>query len=216
MPRKPKPLLQLDDRLRAALVLTDQYTFPKNPALLKLIAQALLYRIRQRDPKEEKFLRLFVRGVSMSEELASKHQAFRKYFGKSLVANLSRLIQKRPRPEHHVPTLRIQQTLLIDYLKSNNFQAKGVEQIKDWLHERVQEMWELIKPYPCFCNYRRTLADMDLDKPVRTETLTQLIRLILAELHFSTPENIRKLLKRPYKKLKVDVAAVKEFLRQAK
>ena len=216
MPRKPKPLLPVDDDLRTALIQSDQRLLPRNPALLKLIVHALLYRIRQGDAKEEKFLRLFVRGISMAEALAMRDEVHRKLLTRYLALDVYGLLHDKPRADHHVPTLRIQQTLLIEYFESNGFRSNATEQINTWLQRRVHEIWELIKPFPCLCNYRDSLNDMNLEKPTPTETFAELIRLILAELHVSTPENIRKLLKRPYKKLKVDVEAVKEFLRQAK
>lgn len=99
-------------------------------------------------------------------------------------------------------TFLVQRDMLLDYLMREEYpcQAENTKTMKDWLAQHWSRIIELITPTPCGCSYTvsfdglGSLAERS-GTSHKWRSVADTAVLILANLHNTTPANIRRILK---------------------
>ncbi len=206
MANEPKARIEnIDPALLTEWVKTAKDPIPHSADILRGIVRALLNRIDESRPRDAKYIKFTIRQLAVIDRDRNKwfksfYQQVPGMFGFYLlmVGQLLAALQRKklPRSHHHVRMLHLQQSLLTAFLKKHRPQLGVDLNLGTWLKRHNKELLSLLTQVPCFCKQRESLVGLDEEFPDCTGTLGEVVTLILAGLHRSKPENIRKLLKK--------------------
>jgi hypothetical protein len=116
-----------------------------------------------------------------------------------LIRNLVKALAftKVSRSNHWGGTIKAQRDVLAAYLTVAPFplNVRNDALRELWFKEHGPPLVKSLTLYPCLCPYTASLEEAPLQAIKKCESHAVLIRLLLAHLHNTTPENIRKLLK---------------------
>jgi hypothetical protein len=206
MPRKPKGALVLNGETLLSLYHSAQDPLPRTSEYLQAIVRGLLIRIERDRPKDAVLLRHTLQRLVLLEEQAGSleglldlhHdgiQAFREAIQQEVNTILVELVRDTPRrQEHFMPVLRLQYTVLVNYLDEYQCPVHHIEKEERWIAEHRERIWTVLTHFTCYCTYLSTFEAMRLDDREWTRTVGKLASLLLAHLHQSTPLTIGKLL----------------------
>lgn len=204
MPRKVRVARHISDDFIAKFREVERDAIPHNPVFLRMIVWALLARTKQRSPAEARFLKYFVQTFAVLERenpfilvkfmQNDPEDEVGRALKEVIEAGLQTLIYRKVgRSQHHLPILRLQRELLAQYINQHPY-PQQVRQRESWLHEHSGPIWNRLSPLKCMCSYPDSLSGSLQDDLNWSRTPGQVIYLLLADLHQSTPDQIKKLL----------------------
>ncbi|MDK2744340.1 MAG: hypothetical protein NDI90_15640 [Nitrospira sp. BO4] len=135
-----------------------------------------------------------------------------------LRASESRLIKELSKPNHSktqhlVSMLRLQCNFLLQFMESNGYQGLASNPQEEWFERTQGKYWfSMLTSYPCICQYPQTIKEV-LYSTAQINPLSDFSKIkdgyeaapgyaiyyILANLHQTTVNQIKTLLKQPLK-----------------
>jgi hypothetical protein len=100
---------------------------------------------------------------------------------------------ERDRYSHITTILQIQQSFLVSLMEVSPLPATLMGREK-WLQRHIEDICTVLSPFKCYCSYPQSLNGIRVDDYQWSRTPGDFICLLLAELHRTTPAQIRKLL----------------------
>lgn len=185
----------------------------QTPSLANIVIASLLHRIGSKNPKERRFLKRTISLLIAAEQIANPSpQAIAEIkAGKpvtptptmlrqeELIRGLMRSICKGsvPRLDHDRHTLRDQRISLGKYFDDHPVAPSlSARKYNNWLKEHAQRLYDILSEHPCLCEYRTSFGDITEDTLWNCHGPGDLILILLAVLHRSTPQGVRQALKR--------------------
>lgn len=173
---------------------------PCDPKLAGKVIKMLLERIRRMDRHTAKYiegiLQMLVGAESFVSQFPDLQIDVKKIYDEYLVRIGAR---RKPRAGHMSNVLDTQKLLLARYLaiRPPPLDPTATEDTKKWVQDNWDAILDLIGWLPCLCNYSATFDSNDFSRRYdrADEGAAGLIHTILAFLHNSIPETIRRLLK---------------------
>ncbi len=175
--------------------------YPASPVLLGRAISSILERFRQIIPGHEKHVRDLVKSLAFYERVSAEDGILREKFYQQIFTQMAD--PRLPRGAHWLGSLGLQSDVLVLYFKNNHFPSGVMKQnpklkwIKklEWINNHLRHIRILLESFPCYCDYPGDLSPIFENSP---ETLppNELKNRILAEMHYTTPANIEKLLKK--------------------
>jgi hypothetical protein len=116
----------------------------------------------------------------------------------------------RSKIQHLLITLHLQRNFIVKFMEVHSYQNLADNRQEEWFENTHGEhFFSVLTAHPCFCSYPRTLKEV-LHPPAPRDHLSEFderkgkylapagstINYLLANLHHTTPEQIRKLLKK--------------------
>ena len=191
---------EIEDIWNEVLDGTNMDQVPHDPTLCRLIIAALLERLTGNNAREGEAVRGVIFAMANIERLLlspeKKVELYVKELDKVRRGRMSRL-------NHYPPTLQTQVKALKDYFRQKDFpRAKNKEERGQWINEHKQEIYELLITFNCPCNYQ-TFEGWSKEVEEEANNPDTVIHyypddaraFLLAILHNTTPENIKKFLK---------------------
>lgn len=180
--------------------------YPSEPRLLQAIVRALLFRLKLHDPTDARFRSVLIRTFAIFERHKENPPVMRdgtrgpntpKHIAEAYTGLYRRLLMSSmPRRQPHLrETLLLQRDWLTQYLqKVRNWDDISYRRLRVWLRKNGSAVYRVASSVPCICAYRDSLDGLTDDDLVKVRGASELIVLLLAELHTSTPAAIRKIL----------------------
>jgi len=185
-----------------ALQKADADALPRNQDLLRGCLSALLERARRRSMAQERLLRRHLR------ILAGLEQQMPQRLHDLAIPSLLSLAYAPPSKAKHWPeVLKLQWNTLLVYLREKDFNERA-----GWIEEHKSEIRKRLTSIPCNCRYRRDLANSirevaERERKGKPTSLAFVATQILADVHSTGPENIRKWLRDRVDRGQADFAA---------
>lgn len=209
---KKRPMGEADEALHwfEGLVATNKNF--ETRSLCNQVIFALLSRIKLRSHKEARFLRRRIHLLAALERcvMPSAESVEELVTGKELTPtptalNLSQLAEdllraivhgKVPRSHHDRHTLSDQRNWLTKYFGDHPVAPSlSSRRYHTWLKEHAKPLHEGLSRFYCLCEYRTSFDDITENKLWDCHGPGNLLELLLAELHRSTPSAVHKALK---------------------
>lgn len=173
---------------------------PQDPQILRVLIDALLDRIKRKNPTEAKGLRTWIHYLTAIEDMESGGlNAFARYLRRDACNELRSIVlgeiggsnAKRRTKDHFDSAVEIQRHLLQTFLQEHPYQGNKVEWEPYW-EQYQNDIVSLLTVVPCFCAYETM-------RPARVWNFSgdrcpsegEFIDLVLASLHGSSPRTIR-------------------------
>lgn len=187
--------IEEDDRLSIV------NNIPQDLFLCRFIIDALLKRFESINASEGKSLRGVILTMANIERLLiSPERKVEEYF-----IELIKIAEGRvSRLNHYPPTMQTQEKALKDYFEQEKFPSgKNKDMRAKWVNKHGQPVYDLLKTFNCPCNYQafeawNNAVGKEASKPdtVFYHYPDDVRSFLLATLHNTTPENIKKYLKK--------------------
>jgi len=194
-------------RLISAVQSRHSDPIPHNAGGLHRALESIVRNTEARDPHEGRVLKAqlqYLAGFeelkpeSMNDQVLPDEEGWLKDLGKQF---------PRQGGTHTSVTIAYQKQLIMTYwnLRDHQFpeRANNIAAQHDWLSKHAPNLFGQLAELPCFCSYQTTFTDddwkrvrADRDKKGKSPMLTKahVILLLLAHLHNSGPDEIKKLL----------------------
>jgi len=183
-----------------------------NTFLANVVIEALILRIKRQRPKEARFLRRLIYHLRAGDEcfvISSENLEEFKRTGslpmKPTHQKLTELLLDRlrtmvhgkvPRDDHDRYTIHDQRNRINKYFEDHPVAPSlSAREYKTWLMKHGEKLREILGEYPCLCEYRSSFEGINEVSLLACRGPGELTGIILAELHESTPEAMRKALK---------------------
>ncbi|GKS58533.1 hypothetical protein YTPLAS18_20600 [Nitrospira sp.] len=211
-PLKKRVFDESAENVLARLTSVVSDPLPQQTVTLRLLLEALLRRIANRNPKEALFLRGHIRSIASVEKEfvlpSDERERLISIVGREMVQIGDDLYESYmteilpvlcsapvPKGAHGSDTLVFQRTWLTSFLQSHPVSGRArYNEYYAWLKRHRKTIHRTLSAIPCFCAYRNSLDGITDDDLLERTGPAQLIDIILAELHRSTPAAIRKVL----------------------
>lgn len=211
-PLKNRPFGEIESNILKRLSVVFQDPLPWDPKILRDIVKALLARIGERSPMEQRYLESHIRGIaSIEREYTATPNMLRRASERrrgelavlseeilgSFYPDALTILRVSPTPRYgHAPdTLEFQQAWLTTYLRKYPLSSPPkYDEVAKWLSKNGVSTFENLVAIPCICSYRSSLDDITEKQMTDCRGPAQLIDLLLAEIHSSSPSAIRKIL----------------------
>ncbi len=177
------------------------YQIPQDPILSRLIIEALLERLGGNNAREGGAVRGAILTMANIERLLiSPEKKVEQY-----IEELDKIRRGRvSRLSHYPPTMQTQVKALIDYFRQEGFpRANNKKDRGQWINKHKQKIYELLIVFNCPCNYQAFEKwSKEVDKEVGMPDTVfyhypdNARAFLLASLHNTTSENIKKFLKK--------------------
>lgn len=223
MPKPRRKVLAADPLVFETFKQAAIQPIPSDILTLQWIVRGLLYRIGRSKSQEANYLKIPIRGFTALEKSPLPRDS--KWFKYTWTMYLSMLIDGTPKYNHHLHTLQLQKSLLIDRL--GQFERSNRNNMALWLHKEEGKIIQDLTAFPCYCNYatsfqeilvppRSTPSSKDSKPLCNMNHGMKLVHLILGTLHHLSPTRIATLLKTPHKKEnhRVDLDRLSKFTKK--
>jgi hypothetical protein len=184
---------------------------PQESKLAGMVIKALLYRINYRDPHEARYIKGVLQTLVGAEAFILKYAPPLKENEEEIYEKHLTQICRAPTPRsgHMSNTIDIQKLLCTRFMENHQLPNTTEEEKLNWIETHWPQLIQFIGPFPCLCSYsvewdKNTFCRLPLE-----EGMAGIIRMLLAYLHNTTPQNINKLLKQADPKLFRDSKAQK-------
>lgn len=205
MPRQRRSRFSPETIESQAFFLRNQSLLPADPELLKSLVSCLLTRIETFDENLGRQLRHLSKWLASLEEETSlfparseKNWARANYILWIITAG------QLSRKSHAYYTINAQLDWLRNYLKklefpiAGNNRALAIQRQERWIRNRNAAISKTLCSFPCMCSYS-TLEEFEFKTVLNIKTMKPTIGnaavAIVASVHNTTVENIRKLSK---------------------
>jgi hypothetical protein len=205
VPKQRRPRFTPEQIQAQSFFLRNQSPYPNNPELLKSLVSCLLKRIETLDEGLGKSLRHLSKWLASLEEEVRLYPA-RKERNLRLTNQGLLLIAAGTlsRNSHWYYTLNAQLDWLRDYVKKSEFPLRGnnravtIQRQEQWIRAHAETIGRELSGWPCMCNYSglgefqyKPVLDTNTNRP----TIGTAATAIVAFVHNTTVENVRKLTK---------------------
>ncbi len=182
---------------------------PQDPERLRILIEALLWRITDMDTDMGRSLRGLIQDITAGERYRElRADYFRKFpfvldmLKRDEMIQLGGVFSARIKRSLHVDVhIEIQRTLLLDYQEKNGYPKKVRNLLTrhEWLTKHSESIIDLLTNFTCNCTYENSLNGISFNSIKRWKSNEEFLLLILATLHNSTPLHIRKVLRQSSK-----------------
>ena len=181
---------------------------PHDPTLLRAIVRALLTRIDKKAPREAAWIKGIVQELAAMEYDALLAQASDEE-KTGIHDGFLELIQSSGPGwrTHDAEIVKVQRRVLVIFVSLNPYPT-GPSERWGWIVKHGGEIMKLIAGLPCLCRYERDWKGLKDGVPIKGKgrkaarlepghcrTPGEIIDLLLAYVHNTTPQNIQKLLR---------------------
>jgi len=160
---------------------------PQDSIILQRAMTTLLNNVYELDPKRGMRCSAFLKMIAVSEEMGDRDEDWIKQLSDCLDA---------PEDRHdHLPmAFDLQHEWLRRYLTNNSYPPKPTtfRSCTEWFDTHKSKISNSLRAVPCLCYYSLDFDSIDFKKFPKCYSRSELLHLILAALHGTTPAAIQK------------------------
>jgi len=170
------------------------FHLPTDPLLLKRAIDSILLRFRKINPGHEKHIRGLLKHLAKYEHCSFEDSTFRE---ETFQQTFDQMSDPRLPRGHWIGTIQYQNDVLAWYFKTYQFPLQKRNPVikKEWLQKHLSFIKWYLYSWECSCDYPADLSEF-FKKNTENLTPRQIASLLLSEIHYTTPGNIEKLLKK--------------------